>query len=189
MTVPDSRVRRSPRRVIAALLVGLMVGGAVTVVAGSAFDRAGTEIGVGSWGLLNGGLVFLVTFGLVLTGSGRTGDRRVGAFVLAVPAALVATVMCPLVVRMWVPPWSPEGLWMWPLAILSTVTALLATRRALRRELAVVAPGLVAFGAWVTILIFRIPPLAEWGAGYWITAVVATLVTAVLVRRDAVARP
>lgn len=92
-TLPDRRQtahgRPAGHRLLVAILVAVVVGGAVAVAAGTVFDGAG-RLTVGGRGVVDGVEAGAVSFGLTLVAGGSRRQRRIGAAVLAGRRALGA---------------------------------------------------------------------------------------------------
>jgi hypothetical protein len=112
-----------------AVLVGLTCGLAVALATGIVFD--GVPLG-GPWGFIYGTLAFLVGSGATLFFGRRSSHRTWGGFVLAVGAGALGIGVWVYVSAFRVPPMTQEGAWMWPLAIISTVFALVTLRTTFR---------------------------------------------------------
>ena len=122
-------MRGSFGRIAVAGLVALVIGATTAVITGRIFEQ---QL-VGAWGAVYGTLAFFATFGLTLAILGRRRQRRLGALLLCVAAALLSLG------AWWFVSWgtdlfSLEGAWLWPLAIAATVVAVGAFARALRSD-------------------------------------------------------
>lgn len=104
----------APRAIALAVAVGVVVGGAAAVVAAIALEP--TRSGVGPWGRLWGTLTGTAAFGLTLMAMGPA--RRMGTLLAAAVLAIVGLGVLWFMTGFGFPSLlSPEGLWMWPLAI------------------------------------------------------------------------
>lgn len=115
-------VRRTPL----ALAVGLVAGTVTAVVVGAVIYGNGEVGSLGFWAYVFGAAVAAVTFTSALALSHR-GRRSTALYGLALVLGLIG-----LAAIWWNAMWgfpdltSPEGLWMWPLMVLSVAGASLA---------------------------------------------------------------
>ncbi|HVM13443.1 MAG TPA: hypothetical protein VM287_03840 [Egibacteraceae bacterium] len=101
-------------------MAGLLVGGAVAAVVAIAVEPLTSGLAPWSrtWGLLSGA----AAFGLILMVTGR--GRRGGALLATAVFALIGLGVVWFMSGFGYPSlWSPEGLWMWPLAVGSLLAA------------------------------------------------------------------
>lgn len=113
-------------RFAASLAIAMLVGTAVAAIVGTLLFGPG----IGFWGLVDGSVAGLITFGVLLARSSHgVALRRVGAALLCLVLGFAAYVSF-FFVFAWgaVPIWSLEGMWMWPTAIGFGVGTLLALR-------------------------------------------------------------
>lgn len=130
--------RRGPAsRVVIATGVGALVGvtAAVATTRVLVISRGVIEPEnqlIEPWGVVVGVITCLAATGISLVVVGKRVQRRVGYAVVALAGGLLATGTWWFIDGWGVPPWTLEGAWMWPLAVVSTVVAIVALIRALR---------------------------------------------------------
>lgn len=117
-------------RPVAAVFVGLVCGLAVALVMGVVLD--GVPLG-GPWGSIYGTLAVLVGSGATLFFGRRSSYRTWGASVMAVGTGALGIGVWVYISAFRVSPVTVEGVWMWALAVISTVFALV-TLRAMHRD-------------------------------------------------------
>lgn len=121
-------------RFVILLGAAVLLGGVVAVVADEVFYPTDVSASIGFWGWVDGSVVGLTTLGVLLAAfSGSVALRRGGAILLCLVLALAAWVLFWFIFA-WgvIPPWSLEGMWMWPLAVGSATGTILALRWAVR---------------------------------------------------------
>lgn len=119
------RARCPITRIAASLAVALLVGVAVTMVVSAILFGPGIEF----WGLVDGSVAGLVTFGVLLAVRSKgVALRRAGAALLFLVLGLVAFALIWWIAAWGVPLGTLEGLWLWPTAAGFTIGALLALR-------------------------------------------------------------
>ena len=118
------RLRSTSPRWLVGFLTGLLLGGLVAWWAGAVFDdpldRGWT---FGPWARLWGGVALLIGVGIGARGT-------FGDVLLALVTGLLAVGTWWVIVVYRAPPWTLEGAWLYPLAIVSTVVAVWAARQA-----------------------------------------------------------
>jgi hypothetical protein len=118
--------------------VGLLVGAAVTVSVNAAVEVGDLiwtrELFLGFWGLLYGSLSAVIAFGLALAFTSRSSrSGKVGWVIAALTSAIFGGLVVTFVVAWRLSPWTLEGAWIYPLAVLPLAGSVYCVGRALGR--------------------------------------------------------
>lgn len=125
--VGDTRRHSRLSTVTVSGLIGLGVASAVALIVSRVIEF---QV-LGPWGVLYGTLAFIASFGIAMAVSGR---RRLGWGAVAIAAGALAAGAWWWVVAWDIAPFTLEGAWLWPLAMVSTFAAMAALRQVLRRR-------------------------------------------------------
>lgn len=116
------------RRLAMASVVGAATGLLAALVSGMAFDQYRL---IGEWGTRNGVIAAAIAF-LATLGRGGRWPAILARWLVVAVVGLVAYGITWWTVVSGAPPWSYEGVWLWPVALVALSGWLLAVRWAWR---------------------------------------------------------